>query len=588
MMSLADFRKRKLWQWALAYLAAAWLLLQVADLVGGRFGWPELWLRWLIIVLAIGFLATLVLGWYHGERSAQRVSGMEIGILSALLVIAGAAVMLVAHRQDVPVPAPVRNASAAGSAATPAVEQTSIAVLPFRNMSSDREQEYFSDGLTEELLNALAQVPELRVSAQASVFSFKGKSTTTDEIGRRLRVAHLVQGSVRKAGERIRVTVQLVDARSGFQKWSQAYDRDLSDVFAVQNEISRAIVDELRIRVADKPMVAERTADADAYAFYLRATQAMRQGGASRVYLAEGERLFSAALKEDPNYAAALSGLAEVYRWQAYHGLVARDQGYARAREVAKRALEIDPADAGAHGTLGIIADWYDRDFDVAEARYRRAIALNPSISRLHSYYGWLLVRLGRVQDGLAEGERAAQIDPLSIAALTNLASLYSFARQFDRAEALNRASLALDPNDVITLGNLATVYIHLHRNADAVKTAERAYTLDPEFAFAQTTLAYVYGRVGRRAEARKILVRLQQRPDVSPYMIAAVHVGLDDHDGAFQQLDRAVEGTDDQISDLGMDAVFDPLRSDPRMDALLARLKLKGYASPARSIAGG
>ena len=141
------------------------------------------------------------------------------------------------------------------------------------------------------------------------------------------------------------------------------------------------------------------------------------------------------------------------------------------------------------------------------------------------------------------------------------------------------------DPNDVITLGNLATVYIQLGRHAEAVKTAERAFTLDPEFAFAQATLAYVYGRAGRRAEARKILARLEQRPDVSPYMLAGVHVGLGDSDRAFQQLDRAVEGTDDQISDLGIDAVFDPLRSDPRMDALLARLKLKGYASPARSL---
>jgi TolB-like protein/Tfp pilus assembly protein PilF len=582
MISLADIRKRKLWQWALAYLAGAWVLLQVADLVGGRFGWPEIWLRWLIVVLVVGFFATLVLAWYHGERAARRVSLIEVCILTALLLIAGAAIYLVGQRASGPAPEPVAARTAPPAATETAVaEQGSLAVLPFRNMSSDPEQEYFSDGLTEELLNALAQVPELRVASRTSAFSFKDKAATADAIGRTLRVAHLVQGSVRKAGERLRITVQLVDARNGFQQWSHAYDRDLRDVFALQDEISRAIVAELRIRIADKPLVTERTASAEAYALYLRGTQAMRQGGAPRVYLGESERLFNAALQKDPGYAAALSALAEVYRTQAYNGLAPRDERYARARRFAQRALAIDPNDAAAHGTLGMIADWYDRQYETAESHYRRAIALNPSLSRLHSYYGWLLLRLGRAREGIAEGKRAVDVDPLSIAALTNLASLHALTHEFDSAVELYRASLEIDPNDVITLSNLAATYLEQGREAEALATAERASALDPELDFVQTTLASIYARTGRHAEARRILASLERQPGINPFMLAGVHVSLGDHDRAFEQLDLAVASNDDQAGDLGIDPAFDPLRDDPRMDALLARLKLKGYAVP-------
>jgi adenylate cyclase len=581
----AEIQRRRIWRWAFAYVAGAWAFLQFADLVGDRFGWPDVWLRWLIVIVGVGFCATLVVAWYHGERAAQRVSVIEAGMLTALFAIAGIALYAVGPSEDSATPQEVPEQANTATRALPSVVHSaesaqaphaSIAVLPFQNMSSDPEQAYFSDGLTEELLNLLAQVSELRVAARTSAFAFKGKQETVDVIGKTLRVAHIVEGSVRKSGDRIRITVQLIDARSGFHRWSQTYDRDLHDVFAVQDEISRAIVEELRVRVADARGAISKTNEPEAYSLFLKGTQALQKSGAPRDYLSEAERAFSDALKIDPGYPAALSGLGTTIRSQAYYQLIPVKEGYARAREYARRALQLNPRDWNAHGELAIISDWFDRDYLAAEQHYRRAIELNSSASRLGSYYGWLLMRLGRTAEALNEGQRAVDIDPLSISARSNLASLFMYARQPERAVIEYKAALALDANDVITLGNLALAYSDVGDVETAVTTAERALTLDPDFPFAQSGAAYCYALAGRRADAEKLLDALEKQEAVSPYLIATVHVALGNDDEVFRYLNIAVEEADDGVVDLGMDPMFDPLRDDPRMDSLLERLKLK------------
>ena len=580
MIFFDQIKERKLAQWGLAYLAGAWAVLQCLDLISDRFGWPDAWLRAFIIVLTVGFFAVLVVAWYHGERRAERMSRTELAILTVLLVLAGAAVAFIGGPREDDTAAPTEMARSLTAVETPA-ERASIAVLPFQDMSPEGDQAYFSDGLTEELLNVLAQIPGLRVAARTSAFAFKDEEVTADSIGRALRVAHLVEGSVRKAGERIRITAQLIDARSGFHQWSQTYDRDLADVFAVQDEISRAIAEELRVRVGGEPLVMRKTDDPEAYTLFLRATQAMWRGGNPAELLSEAERLFEAALARDSAYAGALAGLANVHRRQAYHGLLPEQEGYARAREEAKRALALDAEEPMAHFVLAVIADFYDRDYAAAAGHYRRALELNPSDADSHSLYGWLLMRLGQTEEALREGRRAVELDPLSGGAVGNLGALYAYAREYERAVEQFQAALALEPDDVITLANLVIVYSRMGRHAEAVEAAERALALGPEFDWAQTAAAYAYARAGRRDEAEQLLAAL---PGEEFYLRATVETGLGDADAAFALLERAVEVKDDAVADLGMDPVFDPLRDDPRMDRLLERLGLEAATSGAAS----
>ena len=231
----ARVRARKLFQWAAAYVAGAWLVLQLIDVLTDRLAWPDVIFRAAIVLLAVGFLAALVVAWYHGERGEQRVSGVELGMLAGIFTLAAVSVMYFAGTSPTAVAGDVPAADAAPHAG-------SIAVIPFVNMSGDAEQEYFSDGLTEELLNVLAQQQGLRVASRTSSFAFKGSRVPVDSIARALRVAHVLEGSVRRDGEHIRITAQLIKADDGYHVWSQTYDRQLASVFAVQDEISRAIV----------------------------------------------------------------------------------------------------------------------------------------------------------------------------------------------------------------------------------------------------------------------------------------------------------------------------------------------------------
>jgi adenylate cyclase len=576
LISLAEIQRRKIWRWGLAYLAGAWALLQVVDLVGDRFGLPDVWLRWLIVLIGIGFFVTLIFCWYRGERAARRMSALEIGLLTGLFAVAGSALYWVLASDDPETATAVnRSAGEAASEERAQAPTASLAVLPFENLSSDAQQEYFSDGLTEELLNVLAQIPELRVAARTSAFAFKGKRETIDVIAQTLRVAHILEGTVRKAGNRIRITVQLIDAASGFRQWTNTYESDLVDVFAVQDEISRAIVEELRVHVGQPPGAISRTTNPEAYSLYLQGTQALRKSGAPSDYLAEAAGLFQRALAIDPDYPAALSGMAETLRAQAYGSLIPAHEGYERARKYAERALQLNPEDAVAHAELGIISDWVARDYVRAEQHYQRALELNSSASRTRSYYGWLLMRTGRLEAALREASRAVDVDPLSITARTNHASLLQYARRYDHAVTEYNAALALDPNDVITASNLALTHALIGNAQEAIVLAERALALDPDLAFAQAIAGYSYGVAGRYADAESVLRSLRNRQDAKPYLLATVSAGMGDREQAFRFLSQALDENDDMVVDLGMDPVFDWLREDSRMQELLARLKL-------------
>jgi TolB-like protein/Tfp pilus assembly protein PilF len=572
MINLEQIKERKLFQWALAYLAGAWLFLQVLDLLSDAFEWAAAVQQIAIVLLGVGFFAALVVAWYHGEKGAQQVSWMEISMLTGILLIAGVAMALVNGRSG----SAANNGTLVAASVLPvaAAQQGSIAVLPFADMSPAKDHEYFSDGLTEELLNVLAQIPELRVAARTSSFSFKGKNLPVDSVGRALKVGHVLEGSVRKSGDRVRITAQLVDAKTGFHRWSETYDRELKDVFAVQDEISKAVAEQLRLKLAPGTTLArQETADPEAHTLVLRGIAAHRQG--TRESSAEAERLFRQAIERDPRYAQAHARLAGTLMGRAYQRYIPVEAGYAQAKATAERALALDPKQSEAHAVLGRIADAYDWDFAAAEAHFGRALEANPGDARARSLRAWLLMRLGKPEESLREARRATELDPVSVAAYNNLGAMYSYAGQPQRAVEMLQAALALAPDAPAWISNLALSYSDLGRHAEAIRTAERARTLDPEDHFTLSTVGYVYGRAGKRAEAERALVALRAQPDASPYLIATIYAALRDKERAFGMLEQAVETRDDSVPDLGVDPVFTDLRGDPRFARLLKKIGL-------------
>ena len=407
---LQRLRERKLVQWALAYVAAAFALIQVIDVVAQRFGWPEWIERACIVALAIGFFVALVLAWYHGERGAQRFISAELLILALLFGIGGVVVWHFAARSDEPASA-ARPAAAA--AAVSAADPKSIAVLPFVNMSGDKDNDYFSDGISEEILNVLAGIPALHVAARTSSFSFRDGKHEAPEIAQELHVRLLLEGSVRKQGERARITAQLIDASNGYHLWSQTYDRDLKDIFAIQDEIAAAIANELKVKIGGSDeSVAKKPRSAEAHDFYLRGlAQWQARGEASLLGAVEN---FKKAIAAEPQFAEAYAGLALVYTilpdWTAQIGY---DASLELARDNAELALALDPTLPEPYVALGYQGDGYRRRA-TAQALYRRAIALRPSFATAYQWLGNSLWGGGDLQGGLTTLERASALDPRS------------------------------------------------------------------------------------------------------------------------------------------------------------------------------
>jgi TolB-like protein len=354
-------RQRKLFQWALAYLAGAWLLLQVLDLLAGRFGWPDALFRVAAVLLGVGFLAALVLAWYHGERGEQKVTAMEIGMLAGILVMAGAAVAFVGggtgERAPAPDPAAARSPESAAVA-----EQGSVAVLRFADMSPAQDQEYLSDGIAEEILNALAKLEGLRVAARTSSFSFEGKDVPIPEIARQLEVAHVLEGSVQRAGDRVRITAQRIDAKTGYHLWSEKYDREIDDVFAVQDEIARAIVEALRVTLTGDRggrLAEAGTDDIEAYSLYLQGRFYFNKY--TEADLRRSIELYQQALAKDPGYARASAAIAFVWTGLA-DDWVAPKEAYPQARAAALQALALDSTLSAGHVALGAVLMLHDWD----------------------------------------------------------------------------------------------------------------------------------------------------------------------------------------------------------------------------------
>jgi serine/threonine-protein kinase len=454
----------------------------------------------------------------------------------------------------------------------------SIVVLPFANMSTDPEQEYFCDGMTEEIINALTQITSLRVVARTSAFSFKGKELDIRDIGRKLNVDKVLEGSVRKSGNRIRITVQLINVQDGYHLWSERFDRDLSDIFAIQDEISRSIVNKLKVKLFRKNQAIKSrhyTDDIEAYNLYLKGRFLMFEA-MTPDSLKQSIQFFEKVLKKQPDYAPAYAGLSISYNALGWYGSVAPMEAFPRAERAATKALKINESIDEAHTSLGYINTFFHWNWLAAEQNFNRALEINPNSSTTHLFKAWFFLSQSRFDDSLAEVRRAQELDPLSLLVNTNVGWIYYFRRDIDNAIHEFQRVLELAPSYVIARFMLGIAYQQEEVYDRALNEYLKAFEISEESSFYLARFGHICALAGKKDEAIKVLDKLKKlrnKTYVSPYDIARVYMGLGEKEQVFVWLEKAWEERASWLPYLNVDPNFDDLRKDPRFIHLLRKV---------------
>jgi adenylate cyclase len=559
MRFLAELKRRKVIRTAAIYLAISWGVLQVAELLLGILEVPAWGLKLVFVGLLVGFPVALVLSWMHRFT----LHGLERELEAPPAVGAP-------RTQAASVPDAAALPAPGVSAAMSPPPAHSIAVLPFANMSEDASNEFFADGLSEELLNLLSRISGLRVIARTSSFAFKGRQVGAAAIARELNVAHLLEGSVRRSGNRIRIAAQLIRASDSTHVWSKSFDRDLGDIFAVQDEIAAAVVNELEIRILGATAPKSPTADPRAYALFLQGRHYFE------LYSSAGHEQALAALEEsiaiDPAFAPAWASLGALYWSGANNGLVDYDDGARRARDASMKALAIDGTHAEAMSLLGILDVVAQRDIEGGIRRVERALELEPNNQRVLTRAGIIARRRGRLDDAIRHAERALRSDPLSPNAHASLGYCYYLAGRLEDAEVMRRKVLALSPGWLS--GHYYLGRVLLARQDPEAALAEMQLESAPLWQL--TGLAIVYHALGRHGESDAALAALKERNTIGiSYQIAQVHAFRAEIDAAFEWLERALATHDSGLMDTASDPLLSNLHDDARWIAFLTHAGL-------------
>ena len=462
-------------------------------------------------------------------------------------------------------------------AAEAAERSRTIAVLPFTNMSPDADNEYFCDGLAEELLNALTKTDGLKVAARTSAFSFKGQSTSISAIGRALGVETVLQGSVRKSGSRMRISVQLINASDGYQVWSERYDRAVQDIFEVQDEITLAVVEALKLQLlgpAKAAALKRGTGNAEAYQLYLKGRFCWNQRTAGS--LRQAVEFYQQALALDPGYALAWAGLAESYVLFSWLSVTPPRSTMPEARRAAWRALEIDDSLAEAHAALGVYLSFFAWDQPASERELRRAIELDPNLAAAHHWLGNIpLLAMGRFDESIAAIERARELEPLSPIIGSDLGLTLLCARRYDEAIAQFQRTLTLDPKFYVARYHLGEAYHAQGRPGAAVAEYEAALQVEDD-PWVRALLARALAAAGRRDEAASLRDRLKSesaRRYVPNVALAVAHAALGESEEAFRWLAQDVAERSLYPPFYAVDPVFDDVRHDARFEELVRRV---------------
>lgn len=551
---LAELKRRKVYSVAIAYVVGGWALAQGIAQVFPVFDIPNWVVRLIVLIIVLGFPVALFLSWFFDltrygiVRTPDRAPEAKI---------------------DTVLP---------GSSA-----EKSIAVLPFNDLSPARDHNYFSDGIAEELLGALAKVDGLRVAARRSSFWFKGKEAELTEIAEKLNVEHVLEGTVRRDGNRVRVTAELIDAWNGFTLWSETFEREFQGIFALQDEITRSIVDALKLKL-NVATTAPRSRSIDAYDVYLHGLFLSDKG--TEEPLRQSLEFFERALQKDPRFSRAWTGIAKSWLWLA-DAYVPPLEGYPKVREAALRALQLDDDEAEAHVYLAETKRILDWDLDGAEAEFNRAVEIEPNSTPSNYFIAALYAARGEREKALVYLQRTSKIDPASLWVNNFASEIYRYFGLYDEAIAAGQRAMQLDPTFLYGEPLLAALYREMGRFDDAIALYEKAQSFSGKPGFG---LAITYARMNRRKEAQETLeAAVAARGRYTPGdAIAHVHVALHAHDDAIRELERACDERSSSLHWVGIAPEFVPLRSDRRFTSILKKIGLepeKVFASsPVRS----
>jgi len=573
---------------AVAYLVTSWLLIQISETTFQYIGLPKSAVTAVIVTVAAGFLPFLVLAWFfeltpegwkrekdiHRNVAVVRASQrkLDIGIIIVLLTGLGYFALdkfvMNPRREAVMVETAVKSAVERVEKQEHAATDHSLAVLPFVNMSSDPEQEYFSDGLSEELLNLLARIPELRVAARTSSFSFKGEKIEIPVVAERLNVSYVLEGSVRKSGDQVRITAQLIRGKDGYHLLSETYDRTLSDIFAVQDEIAAAVVESLKLKIlGEQPH--SRVVDPDAYALFLQGRYFNDRR--EKENWDKSVESYRQALEIDPEYAEAWAGLSITLAQQASWGVIDLDEGMIQAREAVHRALALDENLPEAHTSLGWIRMVYDWDWHGADESYQTAIRLAPGNVTALSAAGVLAFTLGRLDEAVDLDLRAIALDPLRQAGHANLGLVLLHAGRLDEATKRYEHLLQLNPEYPgahMRLGQVLLLQGRPQEALDMIRQDSDQYWQDYAVPLALFSL-------GQQAEADQSLASfIKMHPD-GPFQAAEIYAWRGEKDLAFEWLERAYSARDSGLSELLDDPFLAALKEDDRWQSFLDKLGL-------------
>ena len=462
------------------------------------------------------------------------------------------------------------------------LDKSRIAVLPFANISPSPSDEYFSDGMTEELIATLSRIRDLGVIARTSVIRYKGLAKPVTDIGKELGVGTVLEGSVRVAGKKLRITAQLIDVASEEHLWSETYDRELEDVFAIQSDIAKRIARELKIKLLrNETLRLEKKATGipEAYSLYLKGRHSLNTR--TEKGLKEAIRHFENAIKHDPDFALAYTGLADAYSILASYSLeyVPPREGFPKAKAAAEKALVIDPNLAEAHASLGLVKFYYDWDWAGAEAEFKKALELNPGYSQAHQYYADFVKSFGRFDEALQEMKKALTLDPMSYSANTGIGHVLYLSRQYDKAIDHYQHVVESDPAFVPARLWFGRPFLQRGMFKEAIEQVEEGVKLSNESTVSLATLAQAYASAGRTADAKKILDKLLarfSRQYVPSYWIALVYTSMGNKDEAMKYLERAYHERSSWLVWANVEPRFDSLREDMRFTSLLARIGFK------------
>ncbi|MEY2520793.1 MAG: adenylate cyclase [Verrucomicrobiota bacterium] len=587
----SELKRRNVYKVAVAYAVVSWLVIQISSTILPTFHTPEWVLQTLVVIVALGFPIALVLAWafeitpeglmrvdeVDPDKSITRRTGRKLVIFIVLAAVSAAGLLLFQLSRN-------KQAQASGlSVALPA--EKSIAVLPFVNMSAGTGSADFSDGITEEILNALAQIPDLKVAARTSAFQFKGQNVDLRRVGETLGVAYVLEGSVQRVGDDVRITSQLIDARTGYHLWSEKYDRKLTSIFAIEDEISKAIAAHMKVTLnngGEKPLVKTATANPEAHELYLKGVARITERGAA---LNNAVQFFKQAITLDPNYAAAWAGLGQACELLPWYKLAPWQISLAQAQEAAERALTLDAHLAEAHTALANVLR--DRlDFANATREYLTALENNPGSAETLNQYAQMLLRMGRLEDAVKQEQAAVALDPLAPNPRYMLGMMLGDLHRYNEAIAAEQIVIARNPNYTYAHFHLTYLYIYTSNYLEAEKEARAAAAQVSEN---PKIIAALVGAVARPSE-RLTALKLVTEGKIGRYSLDKVTDAfwcgmLGANEEALERLKRWRESTEQgelfSESQALWAPVFDPMRADPRYQAIMQSLGLPNAPVP-------